>query len=240
MADFVVIFVSPKYSGNIGSLARVMKNFDLKELIIVKPQTEINDDAFKYAMHGEDILKNAKIYDSFDEAIKDLNLVIATSAISTDSLKHFLRISKTPEEVAEMVKNFKGKVGIVFGMEDIGLLNEELEKADMLLTIPTSKTYNVMNITHAAAIIFYELFKIKKDKEELNIAKKEELDRIYNSIVDIINMTRYPEHKKKNTFRMIRRILGRSAITSWEYYVLMGVLNHIKEILNLHQKETPP
>lgn len=240
MADFVVIFVSPKYSGNVGSLARVMKNFNMGELIIVKPQTEIDDDAYRYAMHGEDIIKNAKIVNSFDDAIKGLNLVIATSAISTNSEKHFLRISKTPEEIAQMVKNFRGKVGLVFGREDIGLLNEELEKADVLLTIPASNSYPVMNITHAAAIIFYEIFKTKMGEKELNIAKKGELDRIYSTMVDIINLTRYPEHKKKNTFRMIRRILGRSAITSWEYHVLMGVLNDVKEILNQHQKKTPP
>lgn len=240
MADFVVIFVSPKYSGNIGSLARVMKNFNMEDLIIVKPQTEIDDDAYRYAMHGEDIIKNSKIVNSFDDAIEGLNLVIATSAISTNSEKHFLRISKTPEEIAQMVKNFKGKVGLVFGREDIGLLNEELEKADVLLTIPASNSYPVMNITHAAAIIFYEIFKTKMGGRELNIAKKGELDRIYSTMVDIINLTRYPEHKKKNTFRMIRRILGRSAITSWEYYVLMGVLNDVKEILNQRQKKTPP
>jgi len=240
MANFVVIFVSPKYSGNVGSLARVMKNFNMEELIIVKPQTEIDDDAYRYAMHGEDIIKNSKIVNSFDDAIKGLNLVIATSAISTNSEKHFLRISKTPEEIAQMVKNFKGKVGLVFGREDIGLLNEELEKADVLLTIPASNSYPVMNITHAAAIIFYEIFKTKTGEKELNIAKKGELDRIYSTMVDIINLTRYPEHKKKNTFRMIRRILGRSAITSWEYHVLMGVLNDIKEILNQRQKKTPP
>ncbi|MGC8565106.1 MAG: RNA methyltransferase [Thermoplasmata archaeon] len=240
MADFVVIFVSPKYSGNIGSLARIMKNFDLNDLIIVNPQTEIDDDAYRYAMHGDDIIKNSKIVYSLDDAIKDLNLVIATSAISTQSEKHFLRISKTPEEIAFMAKNFNGKIGLVFGREDIGLLNEELEKADILLTIPASLTYPVMNITHAAAIIFYEIFKTKPAEKNFNIAKKSELDRIFDTIVEIVNLTKYPEHKKKNTFRMIRRILGRSAITSWEYHVLIGVLKDIREIMNQRQKMLHP
>ncbi|MGC8663228.1 MAG: RNA methyltransferase [Thermoplasmata archaeon] len=240
MAEFVVIFVSPKYSGNIGSLARVMKNFDLKELIIVNPQTDIDDDAFRYAMHGEEIIKNAKIVKSLEEAITGLNLVIGTSAISTHSEKHFLRIPKTPEEIAEESKKFKGKIGIVFGREDIGLLNEELEKMDLFLTIPASEEYPVMNITHAAAIIFYEIFKTKPLEQERNLAKKSELDRIYNTIVDIINLTFYPEHKKKNTFRMLRRIIGRSKITSWEYHVLMGAIKDIKETLSQRQKMPPP
>ncbi|MDP8011709.1 MAG: RNA methyltransferase [Thermoplasmata archaeon] len=240
MADFVIIFVSPKYSGNIGSLARIMKNFDLNDLVIVSPQTKIDDDAYRYAMHGEDIIKNAKVVDSLDDAIKGLNLVIATSAISTKSEKHFLRISKTPEEIASLAKDFNGKIGLLFGREDIGLLNEELEKSDMLLTIPASADYPVMNITHAAAIIFYEIFKIKPLGKNINIAKKSDLDRIFDTIVEIINLTRYPEHKKKNTFRMIRRILGRSAITAWEYHVLIGVLKDIKEKLNQDQKMTPP
>lgn len=240
MVEFSIIFVSPKYSGNIGSLARVMKNFDFNELIIVNPQAEINDETYRYAMHGEDIVKNAKIVDTFDEAIKDMNLVVGTSAISTHSEKHFLRIPKTPEEVAEMVKNLDGKVAIVFGREDIGLLNEELEKVDIFLTIPASENYPVLNITHAAAIILYELFKAKGLEKNVRIATRDELERIYNTFIEIINKTRYPEHKKRNTFRMIKRIIGRSGLTSWEYHILMGVLNDIKETVNLSRKENPP
>ncbi|MEM4396020.1 MAG: RNA methyltransferase, partial [Thermoplasmata archaeon] len=124
MPKIYVIFVSPKYQGNIGSLARIMKNFDLEDLILVNPQTEINDEAYKYAMHGDNILKNAKIVQAFDEAIKSMNLVIGTSGISTMSEKHFLRIPKSPEEVAEIISKYNGNVAIVFGREDIGLLNE--------------------------------------------------------------------------------------------------------------------
>ena len=67
MPKIYVIFVSPKYQGNIGSLARIMKNFDLEDLILVNPQTEINDEAYKYAMHGDNILKNAKIVGGFQD-----------------------------------------------------------------------------------------------------------------------------------------------------------------------------
>ncbi|MEM4141397.1 MAG: RNA methyltransferase [Thermoplasmata archaeon] len=237
MPKIYVIFVSPKYQGNIGSLARIMKNFDLEDLILVNPQTEINDEAYKYAMHGDNILKNAKIVQAFDEAIKSMNLVIGTSGISTMSEKHFLRIPKSPEEVAEIISKYNGNVDIVFGREDIGLLNEELEKVDIFLHIKASEKYPVLNITHAAAIIFYEIFKKNLNIEGPRMAEREDLDRLYNIFVDIIEKTRYPEHKKKNTYRMIKKIIGRAGITSWEYHVLIGVLKEIRD--QLRQKNSP-
>ena len=237
MPKIYVIFVSPKYQGNIGSLARIMKNFDLEDLILVNPQTEINDEAYKYAMHGDNILKNAKIVQAFDEAIKSMNLVIGTSGISTMSEKHFLRIPKSPEEVAEIISKYNGNVAIVFGREDIGLLNEELEKVDIFLHIKASEKYPVLNITHAAAIIFYELLKKNLNIEGPRMAEREDLDRLYNIFVDIIEKTRYPEHKKKNTYRMIKKIIGRAGITSWEYHVLIGVLKEIRD--QLRQKNSP-
>ncbi|MEM3266807.1 MAG: TrmJ/YjtD family RNA methyltransferase, partial [Thermoplasmata archaeon] len=203
----------------------------------VNPQTEINDEAYKYAMHGDNILKNAKIVQAFDEAIKSMNLVIGTSGISTMSEKHFLRIPKSPEEVAEIISKYNGNVAIVFGREDIGLLNEELEKVDIFLHIKASEKYPVLNITHAAAIIFYEIFKKNLNIEGPKMAEREDLDRLYNIFVDIIEKTRYPEHKKKNTYRMIKKIIGRAGITSWEYHVLIGVLKEIRD--QLRQKNSP-
>lgn len=237
MLDIYVIFVSPKYQGNIGALARVMKNFDIENLIIVKPQTHIDDEAFRYAMHGEDILKKARIVDSLEEAIIGMNLVVGTSGISTYSEKHFLRIPKTPEEIGEIARKYSGNMAIVFGREDIGLLNEELEKMDIFLHIDTSEKYPVMNITHAAAIIFYEIYKNKQNKRAPLLAGRNELDRLYETFVSIVETTNYPDHKKRNAYRMLKRIMGRSGITSWEYHILMGIL---KEILYQCQKQQNP
>ncbi|MCI4434920.1 MAG: RNA methyltransferase [Thermoplasmata archaeon] len=237
MLKVYVIFVSPKYQGNIGALARVMKNFDLENLIIVNPQVPIDEEAYRYAMHADDILKNAKIVNSLDDAIKNMNLVIGTSGISTLSEKHFLRIPKSPQEIGKFISEFEGNVAIVFGREDIGLLNDELEKMDLFLHIETSEKYPVMNITHAAAIIFYEIFKNRGISQEKKLAEREDLDRLYQTIVKIVDSTLYPNHKKKNSYRMIKRLLGRSGITKWEYHILMGIL---KEILNQCQKMPPP
>ncbi|MEM3672256.1 MAG: TrmH family RNA methyltransferase, partial [Thermoplasmata archaeon] len=150
--------------------------------------------------------------------------------------KHFLRIPKSPEEVAEIISKYNGNVAIVFGREDIGLLNEELEKVDIFLHIKASEKYPVLNITHAAAIIFYEIFKKNLNIEGPRMAEREDLDRLYNIFVDIIEKTRYPEHKKKNTYRMIKKIIGRAGITSWEYHVLIGVLKEIRD--QLRQKNS--
>ncbi len=232
MAQVTVIFVSPKYSGNIGSLARVMKNFGFKDLVLVNPQAKIDDESFKFAMHGQDILENARIVNELSFLKKELNLLIGTSAISTKSEKHFLRIPKTPREISKFLKKYKGKVGLVFGREDIGLLNNELELMDMFVTIPTGEDYPVMNITHAASIILYEIFLAGYSKQERSLAGGKEIELLYKNIVEIIDLIDYPEHKKKNTEIMIKRIIGRTGLTSWEYHILMGVVKGVKEKLS--------
>ncbi|MGC8992890.1 MAG: RNA methyltransferase [Thermoplasmata archaeon] len=233
MVEISIIFVSPKYSGNIGSLARVMKNFNFKELFLVNPQCNIDDESYRYAMHGSDILDNARIVNSIDEILNEFKLTVGTSAISTKTENNFLRIPKTPEEIAEHIKNFDGKVGIFFGREDIGLLNDELEKMDMFLTIPANPEYPVMNITHAASVILYILYrKISFQPNVINYANKHELDLLYKRITEIIDLTDYPEIKKKNNYRMLKRIIGRAGITEWEYHILMGMLSDIKRKLD--------
>ncbi len=234
MADITVIFVSPKYSGNVGSLARVMKNFGFKNLILVDPKCEIDDESFKFAMHGQDVLENARIVNDLNILKNEFNLLIGTSAISTKSEKHFLRIPKTPREIAKFLKKYKGKVGIVFGREDIGLLNNELEMMDMFVTIPASEEYPVMNITHAASIILYEIFLAGYSKRERILAGGNEIEILYKNIVEIIDLIDYPEHKKKNTEIMIKRIIGRAGLTSWEYHILMGVVKGVKDKLSQH------
>ena len=87
---FTIVLVEPKYGGNIGSIARVMKNFDFRNLYLVNP-CDFDDESYKRAMHAIDVLENAKIFKSFEEAVEDIDFLIATSSIETTSEKSYLR-----------------------------------------------------------------------------------------------------------------------------------------------------
>ncbi len=228
ISNITVIFVDPKYGGNVGSLCRVMKNFGLSNLILVSENFKIDDEAYKYAMHATDILSSAKIVTNLKDALSDMGLVVGTTGKSTVSEKKFLRIAKTPREFSESVSGYRGKIAILFGRENFGLLNNELELCDLLVTIPASEEYPIMNITHAAAVIFYELFiNFKYVQKGKLLAEKIELDKINEFFSNILEAIGYPEHKKKNAKNMFRRFIGKANLTKWEYHMLAGIFSNI-------------
>jgi TrmH family RNA methyltransferase len=228
---FVTILVEPKIEGNIGAIARTMKNFGMTKLILVKPN-RLGTEAYQRATHSTDILDNALIVDSFDSAISNVDLVVGTSAITDTGDKHYLRTAMTPTEFAMKILKFEGIVGILFGREDFGLTNKELEKCDLLVKIPCNPTYPVLNISHAASIIFYELYKNTQTKVEhvIRSPSRVEKEKLYDYFTQILDLINYPEHKKKDTVVMFRRLIGRSMPSKWELLRLIGVFNRIVNI----------
>jgi len=224
--DISVVFVEPQFTGNIGFMARTMANFGFKSLVLVKPP-ELDEDVFRFAKHARYIVENAKIMADFKELRSSFDYLAATSGVSTKSPKKFKRIALTPRQLASKIWNFSGRVGIVFGRENYGLYNEEIEQCDLLVRIPTHEEYPIMNVTHAAAIILYELFISKSESNEMPLAEDFEMSLLNDRFSEILKLINFPEHKRKNTEVMFRRIIGRTMLTKWEYHSLMGVLKRI-------------
>lgn len=223
MAEFVVVLVEPKFAGNIGFVARAMANFGLEELVLCNP-CELDDDAYRFSKHARYIVENARIFNNLNVAIKDIDLVVGTTGRPTESEKKYLRQPITPKEFVSQVNSKKGRIGLLFGREDYGLYNEELKKCDIVVTIPTSPGVPVMNISHAATIIFYELYtrgKRSAKKSSMNATEKETLNSLFSELLESIN---YPKHKKAKTKVMIRRIMGRANLSKCEFYTLAGVI----------------
>lgn len=223
MPDFEVVLVEPKIAGNIGAVARVMKNFEMSELVLVNP-CEIGDDAVKRAKWGKDVLYSARTANTLDEALSSVDFVIGSSSIDTESDKKFARISADPRESLDKVADLDGTVALLFGREDYGLLTDELAKCDLLIKIPANDEYPVLNISHAVAVILYEAYLsgvVGKEKREASGREKELLHDRFRELLEITN---YPQHKKKRTMVMFRRMMGRAVPSKWEYHALMGVL----------------
>ena len=222
--EVIVIFLGAENEGNIGSLARVMKNFGLYRLILVSPKAKIGVKAFKSAMHAQDVLKSVKVLESFDKAIEDVDFVIGTTARLGWNY-NVLRTPIFPDQLS-ILREREGKIAIVFGRESSGLTNEELNKCDVILTIPANPEYPTLNITHAAAIIFYELFKIlrKSMTERYRCATKVEKDKILEVFGELLEEIEYPSEKLQIAFRVFRNIVGRAFISGREAHTLIGVL----------------
>ncbi|RLF51452.1 MAG: RNA methyltransferase [Thermoplasmata archaeon] len=222
--EFHIILVEPKYAGNAGSVARVMKNFGFRKLTLVSPSFSLNDeDCIKYAMHAYDIIENARIVDSFDEIAKEMDYLVGTSSIESKDDKHHLRKAFTARKFAQEIYKLEGKIGIAFGREDYGLLNEEIKKCDLLVRIPSSEEYPSLNLSHAVCIVLYELFVSKYKPVEIALADGKEKEKLYEFFDRLLDEINYPEFKKENTKILFRRVIGRAMLSKWEYHSLMGV-----------------
>lgn len=222
------VFVEPKTPGNIGFLARTMKNFGLKKLTLINP-CKLENSAYYQASHARDVVQDAKIYDTISEFIEEneITTIVGTTGTAGGSY-NIPRIPITPEELGKTM-HIKGNIAILFGREGEGLSNEELELCDILVTIPTSDEYPIMNISHAAAIIFYEIFKNQKEYpiNDMEIASFDDKTIITELCNEIISKLDYPDHKRKNVEIITKRIIGRAFIAGRESKMLRGTLKRI-------------
>jgi TrmH family RNA methyltransferase len=222
---FYIILVEPKNPGNIGAIARAMMNFDVDKLYLVNP-CEMDNVCYARAMHATKILDDAKTFSCFEDAVKNLDYLVATSSIESKTDKRHLRNPLLLEDFAEKVPEVEGKVGLVFGREDYGLFNEEIAACDIMLKIPTSESYPSLNLSHAVTIVLYSLYLkkayIPKRRRPMGPLEKKKLYQFFGQLLDDID---YPQHKKEHTKIMFKRIMGRAMPSKWEYHTLMGVFS---------------
>jgi len=189
-------------------------------------------------MHAQKILDNAMIFSSFDDAVKNLGFLVATSSIESHSDKRHLRNAILLEDFAGKISEVDGKIGLIFGREDYGLYNDEIAKCDIIVKIPTSESYHSLNLSHAVSLVLYSLYAKKtfapKKKRHIGKIEKEKLYDFFSSLLEEID---YPAHKKENTRVMFQRIMGRSMPSKWEYHTLMGVLSKtLQKIKNTRRR----
>ncbi|HID17611.1 TPA: RNA methyltransferase [Candidatus Bathyarchaeota archaeon] len=226
MAEVRVILVEPERGINVGHLARAMKNFGFKELYLVKPKANL-EEASIFSAHGRDVLKKAKIVGSLQEAIEGTEISVATTAKPAKSTRNVLRFAVDPKRLAIELRSINGKVALIFGRESRGLSNEELNLCDVILSIPASESYPTMNVSHAAAIIFYELHQGKfagKGKYEL---RREHVARLMDVFHEILLKIGLPKHRLTLAQRAFHNVVSRGAIAAREATLLLGVLRKI-------------
>jgi len=223
-----VVLIEPKTSGNIGAVARAMMNFGLKNLVIVNPKCDhLSMEAIKRAKHAKPILKKSKIVEK--SHLRKFDYIIGTtSKLGRDY--NIPRSPLVPEELAEKLKSKKGKIAILFGREDSGLTDKEILGCDFVVNIPSSK-YSALNISHAASIIFYELFKKQGEKQlakNIPIATKKEKKIILRLLNKKLEQMPFETAQKRETQkRLWKRILGKSMLTKREAFALLGFLRKL-------------
>jgi TrmH family RNA methyltransferase len=235
--DPVVVVVEPKTPGNIGTIARAMKNFGLSELKLVDPpELEEDGEAYGFAGHArEDVLPNAEEV-TFEEVVDTYHTVGTTAITNEDSRRHVRFPFKTPLEVRESLETVDTRTALVFGREGTGLDNEELAQLDEVCSIPASENYPVLNLGQAATILLYELRPLTVEETQLPDVERERadeaaIDRFYDFFEEFHRSIESRDHKRAKTRMMMRRLLGRAHPTEREITTLTGIFRRANELL---------
>jgi TrmH family RNA methyltransferase len=221
MPEVDIVLVEPLYEGNVGFAARVMKNFGFKNLVLVNP-CRLGDEAIARSSHARELLESAERI-TLEEVFERSSLTIATTGTLGKSVTNPMRMPYySPAELRKIIAPIDGRVSILFGRENWGLNNEEVRRADIICTIPTSDEYPIVNISHAVGIICYELADLPRG--EYLLATRLEMDCLYTHISTFLDRIEHPPEKRATTLLLIRRLLGRTLLTAREASTVHGLL----------------
>jgi len=230
MPDVAVAVVDAETPGNVGSIARSMKNFGMSDLYLVDPP-ELAPEGEAYGFAGqarEDVLPDATEV-SFDHLVESFYTVGTTAVTNEDATKHVRYPFSRPDELADELEGLDADVCVVFGRERVGLTNEEMARLDRVCSIPAAADYPVLNLAQAATIVCYELraLTVEADQhpdESHERADEHELEGLYETFDEYLRDVGHPEEKIAKTNRLFRRLMGRAHPTGREARTVRGVL----------------
>ncbi len=233
------ILVEPKESGNIGASARAIKNMGFKNLCLVNPPPVITDEARWLACNALDVLESAEAFDSLTDALKDKSIIAGTSRRKGRRRGIFMNVEQGAKHLYNIALN--NKVAILFGREDRGLYNEEVQECGFLITIPTSREQPSLNLAQAVLIVAYELSKTEyatgNGQEAIikgeTLANHGELTSLYERISKTLKLLEYiPKGNRdleKKIMQNLKHFIGRAGITDWELKMLHGICSQIEK-----------
>ena len=227
------ILFKPQLAENIGACARALKNFNFTKLKLVSPKTSFpNEKVFAISVGAKDIIKSSKIYTNFEEAIKGIDCVIATSSRIRKKNYKYLSLSELKKI------DFKKKIAIVFGPEASGLTNNELSYANYLIKLPTNNNFQSLNLSHCVMLFCYEIFKILNKKKNIfnsryksKLINKKDLNKFVNFLISSLDQIGFlqPHHKRKSMIENIRTIFHKMNLSDKEMRILLGIFGSLKD-----------
>lgn len=224
-----IVLVGTTHPGNIGAVARAMKNMGLWDLALVAPRYFPHADATARASGAEDLLDAAAVTDSLADALKDCHFVAGASARARTIDWPVL----APRECAErlVAENEHGDVAVVFGPEKSGLTNEDLDRCQVLLSIPCDPAFSSLNLAMAVQIACYELRLARTGQpvtpppRDVPLAKSEDLERFYVHLEQVLTASGFLDpDNPRFLMRRLRRLFARAEPDQNEINILRGIL----------------
>ncbi len=233
---FRIILVGTTHPGNIGATARAMKNMGLRDLVLVSPRYFPHEDATARASGAEDILEAARVVDHLDEALTDCVYVAGASARSRAIDWPYMEPRECAQRLAK--ENIAGNVAVVFGPEKSGLTNDDLDRCNTLLTIPTAPDFSSLNIAMAVQIICYEIRLLQHQPPEASEpdvppATGAEYEHFYKHLESVLTESGFldPDNPRL-LMRRLRRLFVKASLDKNEVNILRGILTALEPARN--------
>ncbi|HBW83091.1 MAG TPA: tRNA (cytosine(32)/uridine(32)-2'-O)-methyltransferase TrmJ [Gammaproteobacteria bacterium] len=234
-----IVLVNTSHPGNIGATARAMKNMGLSRLTLVNPVEFPSGVSVGRAASALNVLEQAEVVGTLSEAIADCTLVIGSSARSRSLPWPMLTPEQSASKIVTESKN--AQVALIFGREDSGLNNEELQLCHYHVQIPASDQYSSLNLAAAAMVLCYEIRKaVLRDNEEPGRVERDYWDQEKASVRQVeyfyehlervlVEIEFHDRDNPRQLMQRIRRLFGRVRIDSMEMNILRGILTNIEQ-----------
>ena len=235
--DIRIVLVEPSHPGNIGAVARAMKNMGLYRLVLVRPKLFPHPEALARASGADDVLAAASVVDSLAEALAGCGFVAATTSRERDQAFRVLDVRELG--VRAVAESASGPVAILFGAERTGLANEHLEAAHALIRIPTSAEYASLNLAMAVQLVSYEILRARRGNiapsevvrtTDAPLAQPVDMERLYVHLQQVMDEVGFRDRTQSGTHLMgrIRRIFQRAELDQNEVNILRGILTAVQ------------
>ena len=227
-----IVLVGTTHPGNIGAVARAMKNMGLSDLALVDPRCFPHEEATARASGAHDLLENAMRVETLPEAIADCVYVAGASARPRSINWPCLDCRDAAARLLEESSN--GKVAAVFGPEKTGLSNSDLDHCDTLLTIPTHPDFSSLNLAMAVQVLTYEIRAAQVDKHpsyeaDAPLATSAELERFYGHLEQVLTDLQFLDpDNPRYLMRRLRRLFIRARPDQNELNILRGILTSVE------------
>ena len=240
--------VEPKEPGNVGAAARAVKNMDFRHLCLVNSPPITEDETAKFAHNSHDILISSEIHETVRSAVSDKHYVVGTTRRRGQRRGVFLPVDEGVRHIREIAET--QRVAILFGREDRGLFNDEMEECGFIMTVPANSEQPSINLGQAVMVFAYELSKTDWACNEgasrtLNesllkatpprMPKHGDLVRLYDRLENVLKLIEYipPDDKylRSRIMLNLKHCLGRAGLTEWEFNMFHGICKQIEKKL---------
>lgn len=245
-----VVLVNTSHPGNIGGAARAMKNMGLSELVLVDPERFPDPDAVSRASGADDVLVNARIVATLEEAIADCSLVLGTSARDRRIPWPVLDPRESADKVLDQLEQVAdAQIALVFGREDSGLTTDELQRCQYHVHIPSMPDFSSLNLAAAVQVLAYELrmqslqregAPTKMHKVETTAVFNEipatagELEQFYQHLEQVlVEIGFHDPQKPRQLMPRLRRLYGRVHLNRMEMNILRGILTETQKAVGV-------